>query len=90
VKYDWDTGGRQILPVGEGRLLSEAVFVPAAGATAEDDGYLLTVVSDLGADASQLLVLDATDPARTPVATVHLPRRVPAGIHGSWVPDSAL
>ncbi|MDQ0945952.1 carotenoid oxygenase family protein [Streptomyces sp. V1I1] len=90
VKYDWDTGGRQILPMGEGRLLSEAVFVPAAGATAEDDGYLLTVVSDLGADASQLLVLDATDPARTPVATVHLPRRVPAGIHGSWVPDSAL
>ncbi|MFE2466196.1 carotenoid oxygenase family protein [Streptomyces mirabilis] len=32
---------------GDARLRSEAVFVPAAGATREDDGYLLTVVSDL-------------------------------------------
>lgn len=45
------------------------------------DGYLLTIVSDLAADASRLLVLDAHD--LTPTAEVHLPRRVPSGIHGS-------
>lgn len=50
--------------------------------------YLLTVVSDLHADASQLLVLDAADLGRPPVATVHLPRRVVAGIHGSWISDN--
>ncbi|TQS28018.1 carotenoid oxygenase family protein [Microbispora sp. KK1-11] len=88
VKYDRVSGGRQVLPVGDGRLPSEAVFVPAAGAANEDDGYLLTVVSDLHADASQLLVLDATDLNRPPVATVHLPRRVVAGIHGSWISDN--
>ncbi|MGW4469981.1 carotenoid oxygenase family protein [Nonomuraea sp. NPDC004354] len=88
VKYDRATGGRQILPVGDGRLPSEAVFVPAQGATREDDGYLLAVVSDLHADASQLLVLDATDLSGAPVATVHLPRRVVAGIHGSWIADN--
>ncbi|HEX2315305.1 MAG TPA: carotenoid oxygenase family protein [Thermomonospora sp.] len=88
VKYDRLTGDRQILPVGDGRLPSEAVFVPAADATGEDEGYLLTVVSDLHADASRLLVLDATDLRRAPVATVHLPRRVVAGIHGSWIADS--
>ncbi|WP_329238957.1 carotenoid oxygenase family protein [Actinoallomurus sp. NBC_01490] len=88
VKYDRVTGGRQLRPVGDGRLPGEAVFVPAAGATAEDHGYLLTVVGDLKEDASRLLVLDATDLAKAPVATVHLPRRVVAGIHGSWIADA--
>ncbi len=87
VKYDRGSGARQVLPVGNGVLPSEAVFVPAAGATNEDDGYLLTVVSDLNLDASSLLVLDASDLGRAPVATVRLPRRVPAGIHGSWITD---
>ncbi|RSS68895.1 carotenoid oxygenase family protein, partial [Streptomyces sp. WAC06614] len=62
----------------------------ATGAAAEEDaGYLLTVVSDLNTDSSRLLVLDASDLDRAPVATVHLPRRVPAMIHGSWIPDAA-
>jgi carotenoid cleavage oxygenase len=32
-------------------------------------------------------VLDALDVAGAPVATVHLPRRVPFGFHGSWIED---
>ncbi|MCG6493888.1 carotenoid oxygenase family protein [Kitasatospora sp. A2-31] len=88
VKYDRATGERRIHQAGDARLPSEAVFVPAAGATREDDGYLLTVVSDLKQDASQLLVLDAAGLGT--IATVHLPRRVTAGIHGSWIPDTNL
>jgi carotenoid cleavage dioxygenase-like enzyme len=34
-----------------------------------------------------LLIIDAQDFSGAPVATVHLPRRVPYGAHGSWVPD---
>ncbi|WP_405525831.1 carotenoid oxygenase family protein [Streptomyces avidinii] len=88
VKYDRTTGARRIHRVGDARMPSEAVFVPAAGATGEDEGYLLTVVSDLKQDSSQLLVLDASGLER--VATVHLPHRVAAGLHGSWIPDSRL
>ncbi|MEU1008684.1 carotenoid oxygenase family protein [Streptomyces sp. NPDC005890] len=88
VKYDRRTGARRVRPTGDARLPGEAVFVPAAGGTAEDDGYLLTVVSDLKQDASRLLVLDAAGLGQ--VAAVDLPRRVTAGIHGSWIPDSAL
>ncbi|MEV6770278.1 carotenoid oxygenase family protein [Nocardia sp. NPDC051030] len=88
VKYDRTTGARRVRPVGDARLPSEAVFVPAAGATREDDGYLLTVVSDLKQEASQLLVLDAS--GLDQIAAVHLPRRVTAGIHGSWIPDDEL
>ncbi|GAA2291641.1 carotenoid oxygenase family protein [Nonomuraea roseoviolacea subsp. roseoviolacea] len=87
AKFDTTTGERQLFSHGADRLPGEAVFVPAAGGTREDDGYLLTIVSDLRADASQLLVLDASDLTAEPVATVELPRRVPAGIHGHWIED---
>ncbi|MFI1382653.1 carotenoid oxygenase family protein [Embleya sp. NPDC020886] len=87
VKYDASTGERQVAGQGPGRMPGEAVFVPAAAGTAEDDGYLLTVVGDLARDGSELLVLDARDITAAPIATVELPRRVPAGIHGSWIPD---
>ncbi|MGI5372748.1 carotenoid oxygenase family protein [Streptomyces sp. CA-251387] len=78
-----------MLPVGNGQLPSEAVFAPAEDAADEDAGYLLTVVSDLNSDGSRLLVLDASDLSLPPVATVLLPRRVPAMIHGSWIADAA-
>ncbi|MGC9382298.1 carotenoid oxygenase family protein [Streptomyces sp. MH13] len=90
VKYDRSTGARQLLPFGTGHLPSEAVFVQAEGTTGEDEGYLMTIVSDLNADASRMVVLDASDLTVPPVATIHLPRRVPATIHGSWIPDAAL
>ncbi|MGW5399345.1 carotenoid oxygenase family protein [Streptomyces sp. NPDC003952] len=86
VKYDRATGARRIHEAGDARMPSEAVFVPSAGSANEDDGYLLTVVSDLKQNASQLLVLDASGLDR--VATVHLPHRVGAGLHGSWLPDT--
>ncbi|MGV9775523.1 carotenoid oxygenase family protein [Streptosporangium sp. NPDC003464] len=84
VKYDTETGaglGREL-----GGRPGEAVFVPAAGAAAEDDGWLLSIVTDHAGDGSELLVLDAA--GLDSVASVRLPRRVPAGFHGSWLPDS--
>ncbi|TMR94859.1 carotenoid oxygenase family protein [Nonomuraea basaltis] len=87
IKFDTVTGERQLLAHGADRMPGEAVFVPAEGGTGEDEGYLLTIVSDLRADASQLLVLDASNLHNAPIATVELPRRVPAGIHGHWIAD---
>jgi carotenoid cleavage dioxygenase-like enzyme len=88
VKYDRTSGARRVHWAGDARLRGEAVFVPAVGATREDDGYLLTVVFDLKQDASQLQVPDASGLDR--IATVHLPRRATGGIHGSWIPDTGL
>lgn len=83
VKYDTETGVGQVKEVG-GRP-GEAIFVPAAGAETEDGGWLLSIVTDHSGDGSRLLVLDAAD--LDPVASVRLPRRVPSGFHGSWMPD---
>jgi carotenoid cleavage dioxygenase len=39
-------------------------------------------------DRSDLVVLAADDFGGDPVATVHLPQRVPFGFHGNWVPSA--
>jgi carotenoid cleavage dioxygenase-like enzyme len=83
VKYDTGTGGVTVHDLGTERHPGEAVFVPADGAWAEDDGWLISIVTDPA--GSNLLVLDAAELA--PVASVGLPRRVPAGFHGSWIAD---
>ncbi|MBM7786689.1 carotenoid oxygenase family protein [Tenggerimyces flavus] len=90
VKYDLATGSVAEHDLGTDKLAGEAVFVPAANATHEDDGWLLSVVSDKAGRGSELLVLDAADVAGEPVATITLPRRVPVGFHGSWIADSEL
>jgi len=84
-KYDLRTGDRTVHHFPAGQTPGEAVFVPADGGTAEDDGYLLTFVHDETTDTSHLTVLDASTMDAAPIAEVHLPRRVPAGFHGSWI-----
>jgi carotenoid cleavage dioxygenase len=88
-KYDLHTGSRTSHWLSDGRTGSEAVFVPAAGGTSEDDGYLLSYVYDPAENKSELVILDASNIANDPVARVHLPARVPAGFHGSWIGDAA-
>lgn len=36
--------------------------------------------------SSHFYILPADDPASGPIATIHLPIRVPAGLHGAWLP----
>ncbi|MEJ8649395.1 carotenoid oxygenase family protein [Streptomyces sp. MS1.AVA.3] len=86
LRYDLETGAVVRHDFGPGRTPAEAVFAPA------DDrpggpGWLLTYVYDASTDTSDLVVLDAEDISADPVATVHLPQRVPYGFHGNWLPD---
>lgn len=85
-KLDMVTGQRQSHMLRDGRTGSEARFVPAAKAASEDDGYLMSYVYDPGAGTSELVILDATNLSDDPIARIHLPARVPAGFHGSWIP----
>jgi carotenoid cleavage dioxygenase-like enzyme len=65
----------------------EAVFVPAVGESDELAGWYLTYVYDPVTDGSDLVIIDASDFEGDPVARVRLPRRVPNGFHGNWIPD---
>jgi carotenoid cleavage dioxygenase-like enzyme len=60
----------------------EPVFVPAPGATAEDDGVVLSVVLDAEANTSFLLVLDAG--SYRELARAGVPHVVPFGFHGQF------
>ena len=88
VKYDNDTGKRWEWDYGPGVFGSEAVFAPRAGAgrdSAEDDGYVITLVTDSRDWSSWCLVFDATDIEPGPLARVRMPQRVPYGFHAAWV-----
>jgi carotenoid cleavage dioxygenase len=88
VKYDFRTGSTTHRSYGPGRLTDELVFVPRSPDAAEDDGWLLSYVYDQARDASDLVILAADDFTGDPVATVHLPQRVPFGFHGNWMPTT--
>lgn len=88
LKHDLVAGSTIVHDFGPGTSSSEGVFVAASDDAGEDEGWVLSVVYDEAGDGSYLAVLDATDFAAPPVATVPLPQRVPFGFHGSWVPDN--
>ena len=93
VKYNNDTGQSTQWDYGEGVFGSEAVFAPKPGAdrgSAEDDGYVVTLVTDSKDAMSHCLVFDATDIAQGPVATVAMPHRVPVGFHATWATGEEL
>jgi carotenoid cleavage dioxygenase-like enzyme len=84
---DDTTGKFDIYSPGPGLRVNEATFVPAG--TGEGEGWLVTYAWDRARGATDLLVLDALDLVKGPVARVHLPTRVPYGFHGWWVPAQA-
>lgn len=86
VRYDLRTGASTAHDFGPGRTPGEAALAPA-DASAGGPGWLMTYVHDARTDRSDLVVLDAGDLAARPVATVHLPARVPYGFHGNWLAD---
>jgi len=87
IKHDLVCGARTEFDHGPGRAAGEAVFVPRGDSADEDDGWLLTLVHDLGTDSTDFVVIDAQDFNRGYIAKVRLPQRVPFGFHGNWVSD---
>jgi carotenoid cleavage dioxygenase len=86
-KYEMASGKRTAHRLSDGRTGSEAVFIPSASARDEDDGYLMSFVYDPNEDASELVILNAKEIADEPLARIHIPARIPAGFHGSWIED---
>jgi carotenoid cleavage dioxygenase len=84
IRHDLETGSAVTHRLGDGGP-GEAVFVPAAGAADESNGYYLGYVYDPARNGSDLVIVDAADFAGDPVARIKLPTRVPYGFHGNWI-----
>jgi carotenoid cleavage dioxygenase len=83
---DFKTGKRQLYILPAGDRTSEPVFASRGAGAAEGDGWITAVVYRAAEDRSDLLVFEALDLEKGPIATAELPRRVPYGFHGNWVP----
>ncbi|MEH6588750.1 MAG: carotenoid oxygenase family protein [Halioglobus sp.] len=61
----------------------EALFVPRQNSSAEDDGYLIDILSL--EEKSYLVIIDAA--SMEEVAKLHIPQRVPYGVHACWLDE---
>ncbi|HEX3810775.1 MAG TPA: carotenoid oxygenase family protein [Rhizomicrobium sp.] len=84
VHLDFASGKRDVHTFAAGDVPGEPIFVPRSATAPEGDGWLLTNVYRGSENRSDLVVFEAGDVARGPIATAQLPRRVPFGFHGNW------
>jgi 8'-apo-carotenoid 13,14-cleaving dioxygenase len=84
-KHDLVAGTRQVHDFGASRLPGEFVFIPKAGGSAEDDGWLMGYVVDVDSQTTDLVIIDATAFEGPPQANITIPHRIPPGFHGNWV-----
>ena len=84
VKHDLQAGTSESLDFGLDRYGSEAPFAPRIGATEEDDGYLLSFITDEAAGTSECLIVDARKITEGPVCRIALPHKISSGTHATW------
>ncbi|NDH10262.1 MAG: hypothetical protein EBY44_00710, partial [Actinobacteria bacterium] len=87
-------GTIEVHDFGPGCATQEMVFVPRDPNASiddpsnEDDGWIMSYVHDATTNTANVVILDAQNFSGEPIATVHLPQRVPFGFHGNWVPTA--
>ncbi|NP_001306853.1 carotenoid cleavage dioxygenase 8 homolog B, chloroplastic [Jatropha curcas] len=67
----------------EGAVPSEPLFVTRPGATEEDDGVVISIISEKNGDGYALLLDGSTFEE---IARAKFPYGLPYGLHGCWVP----
>ena len=83
LRYDFERHAKKTFAYGPGRFGGEAIFAPDPTGRDEIDGCLLTFVYDSNFSSSELLIINAQELAVE--ASIAMPRRVPYGLHGSWI-----
>lgn len=86
-RHDMVGGVTEVHDFGAGHFPGEFVFVPRAEQGSETDGWYMGLVINAAEETTDLALLDAADFTAAPVATIHLPHRIPPGFHGNWVAD---
>ncbi|MED6193340.1 Carotenoid cleavage dioxygenase 8, chloroplastic, partial [Stylosanthes scabra] len=69
----------------EDTVPSEPFFVPRPGVTEEDDGVVISIISEKNGGA-YALVLDGS--SFEEIARAKFPYTMPYGLHGCWVPKA--
>ncbi|KAK8928661.1 Carotenoid 9,10(9',10')-cleavage dioxygenase 1 [Platanthera zijinensis] len=72
--------------LGASEFYSGAAFVSKRGDFEEDDGWIISYVHNEQTNTSQVHIIDAKNFEGGLVAKITLPRRVPYGFHGAFIP----
>jgi carotenoid cleavage dioxygenase-like enzyme len=81
---DLATGAEQHWWCGPVSSLQEPCFIPRHRKAAEGDGWIVQICNRLDEHRSDLLLFEALEIAKGPIATMHIPIRLRFGLHGSW------
>jgi carotenoid cleavage dioxygenase len=90
VKYDHDRGSREIYRYPTGWVASEAPFAKSTAGGDEDNGYAITLVTNIVDYCSEAWIFHAKRITDGPIARVSLPARAPIGFHAAWVSGQQL
>ncbi|GIL70729.1 hypothetical protein Vretifemale_1443 [Volvox reticuliferus] len=69
---------------GERTFPGEPMFVPRPGSSREGDGWLLLAAHNAETEKADVHIFDAEALSAGPLATLHLPHRLPVSLHGAW------
>lgn len=87
MRLDVTTGARDVYRYGADVMVEEHVFVPRpTGSGREGEGWLVGTALDLKRQQMLFSVFDAQRLADGPIAQGELPRVMPLGLHGIFVP----
>jgi len=87
IKYDVKNQSSQMYKFGQHAQVGEPVFAPTKVQHSEDSGCLMLYVYDAISEKSEFVILDAKNFSDSPLARIQMPRRIPSGFHGSWMPS---
>ncbi len=85
IQYDLVKKTHKIHQFKPGCYGGEAAFIPQPNGQSELDGYVVTFVYNENTNTSDFVIIDPRNFESEPLATVHLPVRVPSGFHGNWI-----
>jgi carotenoid cleavage dioxygenase len=87
---DLETGAEQHWWAGPVSTLQEPCFIPRSQDAPEGDGWIVQVCNRLDEHRSDLLLFDALDIEKGPIATIQVPIRLRFGLHGNFAPSEAI
>ncbi|WP_281982482.1 carotenoid oxygenase family protein [Thalassorhabdomicrobium marinisediminis] len=89
-KFDLKTGATQKFMMPKGEFVSEAPFAPRINSKGEDDGYVVTFVTNVNSGKGECVLFDAANIDKGPICRIIMPYHIPTGAHAFWAGSHML
>ena len=84
TKHDHVLGKCETYEFGKGIFGSEVCFAPKINSQDEDDGYLVSIITNVNNKTSSCVLFNAQDIVSGPICSIPLPQQVCSGTHATW------